>query len=424
MGTRVMKKKKRFIYWITVGFLAVSISGLNGCGKEKAKLTSEIVWESCVETEEMATHMSNDKQMMNEEVTISSETEGEMELGDSAETTEFYENNSSATTEVTIPSEVEEIEETPESTPEPTPELTPEPTPEPTPKPKSKYQIVSEKIGLKVDQIEIDFPSVNGNYTLLFVSDMHIIKEDESIISEKLEELRVRKDIAFKTSTNMQAADTWMELASVLDVFGANGIIFGGDMVDFASLSNYQTLSEGLSQIATPYMYLRADHDLGTWYSTNFENADEALRQSQSISDYQDVFVMEYPEFYVLGWNNSTSQLTDAGLNTICSIWNNQKPIILATHVPLNSVADNSLELAASSADSSGRKKLWGSGCLYAPDSNTETFLGMVYDPNSPVKAVLSGHLHFKHTVMLDDNTIEYVFAPAFSGNIAKIIVK
>jgi hypothetical protein len=61
---------------------------------------------------------------------------------------------------------------------------------------------------------------------------------------------------------------------------------------------------------------------------------------------------------------------------------------------------------------------------LYAPDSNTETFLGMVYDPNSPVKAVLSGHLHFKHTVMLDDNTIEYVFAPAFSGNIAKIIIK
>ena len=171
-------------------------------------------------------------------------------------------------------------------------------------------------------------------------------------------------------------------------------------------------------------MYLRADHDLGTWYSTDFENTDESLGNSQMISDCQDVIVMEYPEFYVVGWNNSTSQLTDTGLNAICSIWNNQKPIILTTHVPLNSLVDTSLEDAASKVDSSGRKKLWGSGCLYAPDSNTEALLGMVYDPNGPIKAVLSGHLHFKHMVMLDDDTIEYVFSPAYSGNIAKIIVK
>lgn len=284
--------------------------------------------------------------------------------------------------------------------------------------------MASEKIGLKVDQIEIDLPNVNGNYTLLFVSDMHIIKEDESIFPEKLEELRVRKDIAFKTQTNMQTANTWIELASVLDVFGANGIIFGGDMVDFASRSNYQTFSEGLSKITTPYMYLRADHDFGTWYSSDFVNADDALGQNQNITLYQDVVVMEYSEFYVVGWNNSTSQLTGEGLNTICSIWNDQKPIILATHVPLNSLIDTSLETVASGADPSGRKKLWGSDCLYAPDSNTEALLGMVYDPNGPIKAVLSGHLHFKHTVMLDDDTIEYVFAPAYSGNIAKIIVK
>ncbi len=394
----------------------MSMIGLGGCGKEKLELSSEVVSESHFETNESVTNVSDIENEDEEDVTMSSEER----FSETTETT--------AMSNKTEPEETAEPEGTsepiPSPTPEPTPEPTPSPTPSPTPKPKSKYQIVSEKIGLKVDQIEIDLSNVNGNYTLLFISDMHIIKEDDSILSEKLEELRVRSDIAFKTSTNMQSSNTWLELASVLDVFGANGIIFGGDMVDFASLSNYQILSEGLSQIATPYIYLRADHDLGTWYSTDFANIDEALRQSQSISDYQDVFVMEYPEFYVLGWNNSTSQLTDAGLNTICSIWNNQKPIILTTHVPLNSLVDNSLEAAASGADPSGRKKLWGSGCLYAPDSNTETFLGMVYDTNSPVKAVLSGHLHFKHTVMLDDNTIEYVFAPAYSGNIAKIIIK
>ena len=289
---------------------------------------------------------------------------------------------------------------------------------------KGQLDTITKEIGLSVETIEIDLPNVQNTYQLMFVNDMHILRLDDTIAGEKLEEARTRHDIMFRTRKGVSSADAWLKLASVLDEFKADGIIFGGDMMDFTSNTNGEVLMEGLAQIHTPYMYLRADHDLGTWYSGGALTEADALVFHNVISTYQDMFVMEYPEFYVLGWNNSTSQITDEAMNTVYSIWNKGKPIILATHVPINSLIDNGLADTAASLDPHERKKLWGDGCLYSPDDNTSTFLGMVYDENGPIKAVLSGHLHFRYTIQLTQNTVQHVLAPSFEGNISKIIVK
>ena len=300
----------------------------------------------------------------------------------------------------------------------------PESTPVPEEPVKSAFETISEELGLLVDSVEIDLPNVENPYELLFINDMHILKLDDYVATDHVETVRVRQDIMFRTQTGMYSADAWLKLSGILDDFAADAVIFGGDMIDFTSETNIQVLSEGLSQIATPYIYLRADHDLGTWYSGGTMYAEDAMALHASVCSYQDMFVLEYPEFYVLGWNNSTSQLTDEGMEAVMNIWESGKPIILTTHVPLNSIVDNSLAEAAANVDPEGRKKLWGDGCLYQPYGNTSAFLEMIYDANSPVKAVLSGHLHFKHTVQLTEQTVEYVFAPAFQGKIAKIIIK
>ena len=78
----------------------------------------------------------------------------------------------------------------------------------------------------------------------------------------------------------------------------------------------------------------------------------------------------------------------------------------------------------AAGIDPQWRVKLWGYDCLYQPaEDATAIFLEMLYDAQSPVKAVLSGHLHFKYTVPLTEQLMEYVFAPSYAGNIAKIRV-
>lgn len=290
--------------------------------------------------------------------------------------------------------------------------------------PPSKLDEVSEQIGLSVDNIEIDLPNVNDTYEILFVNDMHIVELDGSLPESELENIKTRQEVMFQSSTGMRSSEVWKQLCSVLDEFAADHIIFGGDIVDFTSESNLQVLQEGLSQISTPYTYLRADHDLGTWYSNGALNEQNAIKMHAEISNYEDVYILEYPEVYVIGWNNSTSQLTNSALHKILSIWENGKPIVLATHVPINSIVDSSLAEASSKVDPKGRIKLWGEGCLYQPRESTSSFMGMIYDENSPVKAVFSGHLHFKHTVQLTNQITEYVLAPAFAGNIAKITIK
>lgn len=318
------------------------------------------------------------------------------------------------TSEAEKPSEAEKTFET----------MEPEAAPVPEEPVKSRFETVAEEIGLWVDCVEIDLPGVQNPYELLFVNDMHVLKLDDQVAADHVETVRVRQDIMFRTQTGMYSADAWLKLSGILDDFAADAVIFGGDMIDFASATNVEVLSEGLSQIKTPYIYLRADHDLGTWYSGGTMYAEDAIALHTSVCSYQDMFVLEYPEFYVLGWNNSTSQLTDEGMEAVMNIWESGKPIILTTHVPLNSIVDNSLAEAAANVDPEGRKKLWGDGCLYQPYGNTSSLLEMIYDANSPVKAVFSGHLHFKHTVQLTEQTLEYVFAPAFQGKIAKIIIK
>ena len=61
---------------------------------------------------------------------------------------------------------------------------------------------------------------------------------------------------------------------------------------------------------------------------------------------------------------------------------------------------------------------------MYVPNATTAEFMELILAEDSPVKAVLAGHLHFKYTIKLNENITEYVLDKAFSGNIGVIKVK
>ena len=60
----------------------------------------------------------------------------------------------------------------------------------------------------------------------------------------------------------------------------------------------------------------------------------------------------------------------------------------------------------------------------YVPNAVTQKFLDMVYEKDSPVKAVVAAHLHFAYDVQLTKDIPEYVFAPSYEGNIGIIEIK
>lgn len=290
----------------------------------------------------------------------------------------------------------------------------------------TEIQSRKQIMGLHENEITIDL-GLKNEYTILTLNDLQLITMDQSVNSQYVQDVESRY-LGFCSGTGIKTIDMWSGMSSVLDSYHADGICFIGDMLDYDSDTMVDLFETGLAQIKTPYIYLRADHDLGVWYTDGSLTPEDAIASSSGLAQWDDVLIQDYNEFYVVGWNNSTSQLSEHGLQQMKDVFEQakeaDKPIILMTHVPINSLIDSGLETQARQYDAEGRAKLWGHGCLYEPDSVTEEFLNMVFADDSPVRAVIAAHLHFSYAVDIKENLPEYVMEPAFYGGIGMLRVK
>lgn len=276
---------------------------------------------------------------------------------------------------------------------------------------------------LKEDEINIVIPSVEREYTFVFVSDLHIIDDkdkltDESqIYPEKISEISERKAY-FTDEKGMTSHEKWKAFPKVLDSYGCDGILFGGDMIDFYSDANIAVLKEGLDSLQTPYMYIRSDHDYGTWNGP--VSSERVAEKNEEIDGCEKVKVWEYPSFVIMGIDNSTSPVTDEMLAKIRKVFELAKPIIVLTHVPFDSTIDPSLEKISMDTHD-GRNLTWGIGCYYSPDDNMQTLLHLLYDENSPVVEVVCGHLHLTWDGEITKRVSEHIFDAAYKNNIGII---
>ena len=273
---------------------------------------------------------------------------------------------------------------------------------------------VAQEDDTKIENVDVEIPGIEREYNFIFASDLHIVTENDEITDENRETV-IGREAFFKTDSGMKSADLWKNLVEYMNKKSPDGVLLGGDMIDFASTSNVKVLKEGIDQLKVPYMYVRADHDYGKWYGKLEKKYVKELHAT--INEVSPGYVMEYDDICVLGIDNSTSQLPAEALEKIKEVFAIGKPIILVTHVPIDSKLDSSLA-EQSKVVWQDRALLWGDGCTYEPDENTREFLDMVYATDSPVKLVLSGHLHFSWDGYITENTREHVFNPAYSNSI------
>ncbi|NCB94388.1 MAG: hypothetical protein EOM40_17790 [Clostridia bacterium] len=271
-----------------------------------------------------------------------------------------------------------------------------------------------------VDKKNIKIPGLKRSYKFMVVNDMHIVVPDNDVADAHKGTVQNRQN-GFKNGKYARnSSDYWLDIAHYLDFEKANAIIFNGDMVDYYSNANNSRLQKGFSSLSTPSMYLKADHDVSTLYSNYSTAKKEQIRQASLKED--NIKYIEYEDLIIVGFNMSTSQLTPSGLTRAKELFAKGKPVILVSHVPLNSKVDNSL-YNSSLASWGNKALLWGDGCAQVPNGVTKEFLDMVYNDTSPVAAVIGAHLHYAHTSKLTNKIPEYVFAAAFQGNVGELDV-
>ena len=275
--------------------------------------------------------------------------------------------------------------------------------------------------GLKTEEVEVVIPGLTEEYHFLFLADLHIITENDEISPVELENIQSRL-LWSSVSAEATAAGYWDMLPDILDSCNADAVLLGGDMLDFCSTSNIACLKQGLDRLVTPYMYVRADHDIYPFWCEGIME-DQCQTLHNEIDGNQECWYMELPEFCVAGLSNSTDQITESGLQQMKEILSKGKPVILLTHVPYKSLIDDSLQKASKKVWQE-RALVWGEDCNYQPDQNTEELMNLIYAENSPVKEILCGHLHFSWDGYITENTHEHVFSPAFTQTVGVITVK
>ncbi len=279
----------------------------------------------------------------------------------------------------------------------------------------------------RTEEVTIEVPDLSREYTLAWVSDVHLITDhgpSDDVMEEFTETIGQRYELLFVTGEEepVHSADLWPEIVNFLNYGDFDGVIFGGDMMDYCSRSNMDAFLREYERIdpELPLLYIRADHDYGAWYGGEVWTQDDACELHQRIDDDSlNEKYLDFGEFMVIGINGSTKNMTPGQYEIVSRLYAEGKPVIIATHVPYASRIDASLE--ERSMEVRGVKYYWEDG-IYTPDEITGKYLAeMIYSADTHVCGVLAGHLHACWDGPLTEQVSQHIFSPAFQGVIGII---
>ncbi|MBP1584127.1 MAG: hypothetical protein ILP17_00345, partial [Lachnospiraceae bacterium] len=278
------------------------------------------------------------------------------------------------------------------------------------------------------EDVYIELPGITREYTIAWVSDVHIISDFEAgdVYEGSLETVLSRYETLSVTPDGVHGMDLWPEIIDYLNYNDFDGVIFGGDLLDYCSTSNMNILTEGLDRLKYPsnrVLYIRADHDYGTWYSdgsTGFDDYKAHELHARIDGDDNTHKYLDFGDFIIAGVNNSIKKPGEEQMEVLTGIYNLGIPVIAATHVPYYSQTDPSLDELSMLV----RNKIyyWSPESEnYNPDSDMWKYLDMIYSEDSNCAYVLAGHLHAEWEGEIRDGLTEHIFSPAFSGTIGVV---
>lgn len=265
-----------------------------------------------------------------------------------------------------------------------------------------------------VTQKTIAIPGLSKEYTFLYLSDTHVIQLDGSE-SEQITDNALPRMPLFVDKNNISSAERFPEWIDYANVSAVDMMLFGGDIIDFPSDANLNLLKENISNLNMPYIYTLGNHDWTyPWdYMTPEGRAAYRPLFHAFTKDNPAASVTEYEELVILSVDNSSNQIDPEALSVVDEALALEKPTIVIAHVPFST--DSLLEKAKNVWKSPVSIGMADKGGIF-PDANTLAFQEKILAEDSPVICVLSGHVHFADTSMLNDNVTQIIAGAGYNG--------
>ena len=179
----------------------------------------------------------------------------------------------------------------------------------------------------------------------------------------------------------------------------ADMLFLTGDIIDFPSDANLSLLKSCVRNSPVPSMYITGNHD---W--SFFDNYNSAYARQTYL-----------PQLAAL--DNAMDEVPGEALNGLRKLCQGTKPIILLMHIPMT------VETLTQPT-----KNVWGRDICMGP-GGVGYWLDTVYGlyqlvavQETPIVAVVTGHVHFSHEDTLPNGVPQIVTGTASQGGLCRVI--
>ncbi len=253
-----------------------------------------------------------------------------------------------------------------------------------------------------IDSCQIVIPGISREYHLLFLTDTHIILP-ETDASQEIIDYASQRLALFTEEGGTASSDQFLSWIALSNEQKVDVLLLGGDIIDSPSPANIGYLKDALEQLEIPYIYTLGNHDWTYPWEYMTENGREEylpllspymVSPENESSGNTTVHTLELDDFLILAVNNSDNQIPPEALEEYKKIAETGKPILLLLHVPFYTQP----LLEKTSVVWQNGVVLGGGihGGIYPNDVSAE-FMGLITAKDSPVAAVLAGHVHLSN---------------------------
>lgn len=276
---------------------------------------------------------------------------------------------------------------------------------------------------VKPTQTIIRVPGLKNNYTFLHVTDLHASafsgEDTSAMTAERINLITVRRN-AFRAD-GLFAEERMPYMFSYADEINADLVLMTGDILDFPSKKNLSLLKESISNARTPTLFALGNHDWcygdGDYFSANaIQNQIPLFNNISTGEPANDPYFryVEYEDLLVVAIDNSMDYVTADTVDKFLALYQKNKPIILMLHVPFH--VDSLV------ADST---KVWGKDLGMGGDTGVcawnsdvqRLYNAVCVAQDTPVVAVIAGHVHFNHEDVFPNGVPQYITTTAYTGD-------
>lgn len=251
-----------------------------------------------------------------------------------------------------------------------------------------------------IDTRTVAVPGISKEYNLLFLTDTHIVIPDETADGQ-LRDYSAERLSHFTGESGRISSELFTAWIDYANQAKPDALLLGGDILDSPAPSNIEFLGHSLQNLEIPYLYAVGNHD---WtYPWEYMTETGAQNYLPLLSPYMEsntaIHSLEWNDFILVAVDNSNNQIHPDALEEYRRILSQKKPVLLLLHVPFYTEG----LLKEASAVWPNSVVLGGGvhGGIYPNDVSAQ-FMSLTTAADSPVAAVLAGHVHFSHVSTLE----------------------